>query len=227
MCHARCPLNSIGPGPSRLRLRHSRSLCPPRHGLHVQCSERTPCHPCQPISTLEARGVRSGGSARDRMWLALVKTRSQLRGAPSWSFVSWPWNGLGLRRKPRSVAGASSPLATRRLHRGYPLADHAPYPCHRWRARKKCPKPPLSLAKVGHGIPSWLMAAPTALARDRALVKSMVAARSVPSVVLHWCSSVSWVSRAACSLMSSSSCCATCSSASICRARIHACCSSR
>jgi hypothetical protein len=54
----------------------------------------------------------------------------------------------------------------------------------------------LAQAKVGRGIPSWLIAAETALARARALVRSMVVARSAPSVALHRCSSVSWASRA-------------------------------
>jgi hypothetical protein len=62
----------------------------------------------------------------------------------------------------------------------------------------------LALAKVEHGIPSWLVVAAMALARARALVKLMVASRSVPNMTLHQCSLVNWVSRAASSPMSSS-----------------------
>jgi hypothetical protein len=47
----------------------------------------------------------------------------------------------------------------------------------------------LALAKVGCGVPLRLMAMMMALARARALVKLMVAAHSVPSAALHWCSS--------------------------------------
>jgi hypothetical protein len=54
----------------------------------------------------------------------------------------------------------------------------------------------LALAKVGRDIPSWLIVVETALAQARALVRSMVVARSAPSVALHECSSVSWASRA-------------------------------
>jgi hypothetical protein len=64
----------------------------------------------------------------------------------------------------------------------------------------------LAQAKVGCCIPSWLMVAVTGLARAQDLVMSMVAARSVPSTTLRRCSSVSWASRAACSLASSSCC---------------------
>jgi hypothetical protein len=39
----------------------------------------------------------------------------------------------------------------------------------------------LALAKVGRGVPLWLMAVVVALAQAQALVKSMVVARSVPS----------------------------------------------
>jgi fatty acid desaturase len=49
----------------------------------------------------------------------------------------------------------------------------------------------LALAKVRCGVPSWLMAAVMALARVRALVKSMVVAHSVPCVALCHCSSIS------------------------------------
>jgi hypothetical protein len=62
----------------------------------------------------------------------------------------------------------------------------------------------LALTKVGCGVPSWLMVMAMALARAQAFVKSMVEARSVPSVALHRCSSVIWASRAACSLANSS-----------------------
>jgi hypothetical protein len=43
----------------------------------------------------------------------------------------------------------------------------------------------LALAKVRCGIPSWLIAAVMALARARALVRSMVVACSVPNVDLR------------------------------------------
>jgi hypothetical protein len=49
----------------------------------------------------------------------------------------------------------------------------------------------LALAKVERGVPSWLMAAAMTVAEARALVKSMVAACSVPSAFLHRCSLVS------------------------------------
>jgi hypothetical protein len=39
--------------------------------------------------------------------------------------------------------------------------------------------------KDGRGIPSWLMVVVMALAQAWALVKSMVAARSVPRAALH------------------------------------------
>jgi hypothetical protein len=43
----------------------------------------------------------------------------------------------------------------------------------------------LALANVGRGVPSWLMAVAMALTKARALVKSMVAARSISSMALH------------------------------------------
>jgi hypothetical protein len=49
----------------------------------------------------------------------------------------------------------------------------------------------LALAKVRCGIPSWLMVVAMALAQAWALVKSMMAAHSVPSSALHRCISVS------------------------------------
>jgi hypothetical protein len=48
----------------------------------------------------------------------------------------------------------------------------------------------LTLAKVGGGVSSWLMVAEMTQARARALVKSMVAARFIPSAVLCRCISV-------------------------------------
>jgi hypothetical protein len=47
----------------------------------------------------------------------------------------------------------------------------------------------LDLANVGRGVPSRLMAAATTLARARAMVKSMAAARSIPSMAWHRCTS--------------------------------------
>jgi hypothetical protein len=84
----------------------------------------------------------------------------------------------------------------------------------------------LTLAKVGRGAPLWLMVVVTALARAQTFVKSMVATHSVRSTSLPQCSLVSWASKVACTPTSSSWCWAARCLASICRAQIHACCSS-
>jgi hypothetical protein len=81
----------------------------------------------------------------------------------------------------------------------------------------------LAVGKVGRGGPSWLIADVIALARGWALVKLMVATRSIPSVALHRCSSVSWALSAARSSARSTWHWAVHSSASICRVWIHGC----
>jgi hypothetical protein len=67
--------------------------------------------------------------------------------------------------------------------------------------------------------PSWLMAVATALARTQALVGSFIAAHSVSSVALRWCSLVNWALRDARSPVSSSYHWAGRGSTLICRAR--------
>jgi hypothetical protein len=51
----------------------------------------------EPDGMPQAQGIRSGGSARDKLGSVSVKMQSHPRGVSMRSLVGWPWNGLGLR----------------------------------------------------------------------------------------------------------------------------------